>query len=89
MPVRADQARSGTAPRFHLIHLVQGNPHRFADYYSRLFVAGQVERGEFWGHPGVRDATSALLFSAGETGRRAERSVVWQMGWGKVSLDQI
>ena len=75
-------------PRFHHIHLVPGDPNQFADYYSRLFVTRQVERGEFWGHPGVRDARSALLFSAGENDRRGVRSVVWQMGWGKVSLDQ-
>lgn len=75
-------------PRFHHIHLVPGDPNQFADYYARLFVPRQVERGEFWGHPGVRDARAALLFSAGDQHRQDGRSVVWQMGWGKVSLDQ-
>ena len=75
-------------PRFHHIHLVPGDPNQFADYYSRLFVARRVERGEISGHPGVRDATSALLFSASEGDRSGDRSVIWQMGWGKVSLDQ-
>jgi catechol 2,3-dioxygenase-like lactoylglutathione lyase family enzyme len=75
-------------PRFHHIHLVPGDPNQFADYYARLFVPRHVERGEFWGHPGVRDARAALLFSAGGNDRRGDRSVVWQMGWGKVSLDQ-
>ena len=31
---------------------------------------------------------AALLFSAGANHCRGDRSVVWQMGWGKVSLDQ-
>ena len=75
-------------PRFHHIHLVPGDPNQFADYYARLFVARRVERGEFWGHPGVRDTRAALLFSAGDLHRRGGRSVVWQMGWGKVSLGQ-
>lgn len=75
-------------PRFHHIHLVPGDPNQFADYYARLFVTRQVERGEFWGHPGVRDARAALLFSAGDQRRQDGRSVVWQMGWGRVSLDQ-
>ncbi|WP_291984103.1 VOC family protein [Luteitalea sp.] len=74
--------------RIHHIHLVPGDPNQFADYYARLFVARQVERGEFWGHPGVRDARSVLLFSPGANDRRGARAVVWQMGWGKVSLGQ-
>ncbi len=74
-------------PRFHHIHLVPGDPNQFADYYSPI-MARRVERGEFWGHPGVRDATSALLFSASESDRPGDRSVIWQMGWGTVSLDQ-
>lgn len=85
---RASRVEYALPPRFHHIHLVPGDPNQFADYYSRLFVARQVERGEFWGHQGVRDAKSALLFSAGADQRRADRSVIWQMGWGKVSLDQ-
>lgn len=75
-------------PRFHHIHLVPGDPEQFADYYARLFVPRRVERGQFWGHPGVRDARSALLFSVGDAARQGDRAVVWQMGWGKVSLDQ-
>lgn len=75
------------SPRFHHIHLVPGEPNGFADYYARLFIPGRVDRGEFWGHPGVRDARAALLFSAGGNQRRGDRSVVWQMGWGTVSLD--
>ena len=75
-------------PRFHHVHLVPGDPNQFADYYARLFTPKHVERGTYWGHPGVRDATSALLFSTSEQPRRGERPVVWQMGWGKVSLDQ-
>lgn len=81
-------APAALPPRFHHIHLVPGDPNQFADYYARLFAAKHVERGEFWGHPGVRDARAALLFSASEHPRRGERPVVWQMGWGKVSLDQ-
>jgi catechol 2,3-dioxygenase-like lactoylglutathione lyase family enzyme len=75
-------------PRFHHIHLVPGDPNQFADYYARLFVPRHVERGEFWGHPGVRDSRATLLFSAGDNDRRGDHSVVWQMGWGKVTLDQ-
>ncbi|HTV01122.1 MAG TPA: VOC family protein [Luteitalea sp.] len=78
---------AASTPRFHHVHLVPGDPDRFADYYFRLFVPGRVERGEFWGHPGVRDARSTLLFSARSAPQRGGRSVVWQMGWGAVSLD--
>jgi catechol 2,3-dioxygenase-like lactoylglutathione lyase family enzyme len=82
------RAAQALPPRFHHIHLVPGDPNQFADYYARLFVARRVERGDFWGHPGVRDARSLLLFSASEHTRPGGRSVAWQMGWGKVSVDQ-
>jgi catechol 2,3-dioxygenase-like lactoylglutathione lyase family enzyme len=79
VPVRA---------KFHHIHLAQGNPDAFADYYHRLFVPDRTQRGTFLGHPGIRDATSMLLFASGQNRRQDDDSVAWQMGWGAVRLDQ-
>lgn len=75
-------------PLFHHVHLVLGEPEAFADYYLRLFLPGRVERGRFLGHAGVKDSTAMLLFSSGQNRRQGDQSVVWQMGWGTVTLDQ-